>query len=124
MFDSLKKSVRWQGEENEKGNGEHLGSGGVGPALQPVSERLQTHCQGQGEYQVWREKQRSEDNGQWCGGVRCRAPAPMGGGCPNLTRKLERGCRASSCTWGAPHVSTVFKALHYPSGKITCLNLQ
>lgn len=36
----------------------------MGPALQLVSEHLQTDCQGPGKYQVLSEKQCSEANGQ------------------------------------------------------------
>lgn len=40
------------------------GSGDVGPALQLVSEHLQTDYQGPSKYQVLSERQCSEANGQ------------------------------------------------------------
>lgn len=59
-------------------------NGGVGPALQLVSEHLQTGCQGPGRYQVWTEKQCSEASGQECLGRQRRAPALEGlGGQPD-----------------------------------------
>lgn len=73
--------------ENEKGNGECLGD--VGPALQPVSEHLQTGCQGSGKYQVLSKKQCSEANEEECWGSKIRAPALEGWGKPDRETRAQ-----------------------------------
>ena len=109
-----------------RADGECLGSGDGGPALHPVSERLQTDCWGPAKYLAVSEKQCSEARWSAVLGSKLQGSSSTGGGDgpPNLTKRPELSCRAASWAWGTPCLSIVLEASLCPDGKNTCQNLQ
>lgn len=126
MFVSLKKKKKkgFRGrEQNERADGECLGSGDVGPAPHPVSEGLQTDCWGLAKYQAMSEKQCSEARWSAEMGSKLQGSSPIGVSL-YLTRKLELSSRAALSVRGTPRLAIVLDASRCPSGKNTCLDLQ
>lgn len=120
----LTHKKRFPREENERADGECLESGDGGPALHPVSERLQTDCWGPAKYLAVSEKQCSEARWSAVLGSKLQGSSSTRGPSKLDQETTELSCRAASCTWGTPCLSIVLEASLCPSGKNTCLNLQ
>lgn len=81
-----------------RADGECLGSGDSGPALHPVSERLQTDCWGPAKYLAVSEKQCSEARWSAVLGSKLQGSSSTGGGPSKLDQ--ETRVQLPSCLVG------------------------